>query len=100
TVRTASAAIGQPILALLGGYSVDFVHGILKRAINAVADLFGVSMDVPDTQPPSAMAEARAQQRLASASVGGARICCEPGNRRSEQPHKGAGPEFQASSAT
>jgi hypothetical protein len=27
TVRTAPAAIGQPILALLGGYSVDFVHG-------------------------------------------------------------------------
>jgi len=69
TVRTASAAIGQPILALLGGYSVDFVHGILKRAINAVANFFGVSMDGSDTQPRSAMAEAGAQQHLASASA-------------------------------
>src|SRR5215470_1665417 len=46
-------AIGQPILALLGGYSVDFVHGILKRAINTVANFFGVSMDASDTSPQS-----------------------------------------------
>jgi hypothetical protein len=69
TVRTASAAIGQPILALLGGYSVDFVHGILKRAINAVANFFGVSMDGPDNQPRPVRAEVAAQQRLVLASA-------------------------------
>jgi hypothetical protein len=69
TVRTASAAIGQPILALLGGYSVDFVHGILKRAINAVANFFGVSMDGADNQPRPVRAEVGAQQRLALASA-------------------------------
>jgi hypothetical protein len=51
TVQATPAAIAQPILALLGGYSVDFVHGILKRAINTVANFFGVSMDGPDNQP-------------------------------------------------
>jgi hypothetical protein len=39
---TVPAAIGQPILALLGGYSVDFVHGILRRGINAVSHFFGL----------------------------------------------------------
>jgi hypothetical protein len=42
--------IGQPLLALLGGYSVDFVHGILRRAINAVGAFFGVAMDAVDNQ--------------------------------------------------
>lgn len=90
TVRTASAAIGQPILALLGGYSVDFVHGILKRAINAVANFFGVSMDESATQPPSPMAEAGAQQHLASASVSAQRAYAaspeigDPSNRINE----------------
>jgi hypothetical protein len=41
----AAGAIAQPILALLGGYSVDFVHGVLKRAINTVSNFFSVSMD-------------------------------------------------------
>jgi hypothetical protein len=62
-------AIGQPILALLGGYSVDFVHGILTRAISTVANFFGVSIDRPDNQPRSARAEAAPQQRLALASA-------------------------------
>ena len=90
TVRTATVAIGQPILALLGGYSVDFVHGILRRAINAVANFFGVSMDGSDTQPLRAMAEAGARQRLASASVGAERAYVaspeigDPSNRINE----------------
>jgi hypothetical protein len=64
-----AAAIGQPILALLGGYSVDFVHGVLKRAINAVSSFFGVSMDgTADNQQRPAIAEALAQQRQATAS--------------------------------
>jgi len=75
TVRSVPPAIGQPILALLGGYSVDFVHGILKRAIHTVANFFGVSMDGPEIQPRADRAEAVAQQRLAltSASVGAER---------------------------
>jgi hypothetical protein len=70
TVRTVPPAIGQPILALLGGYSIDFVHGILKRAIHTVADFFGVSMGEPDNQPRPGRAKAVAQQRLALASIG------------------------------
>jgi low temperature requirement protein LtrA len=76
TVGTASVAFGQPILALIGGYSVDFVHGILTRAINSVGSFFGVSMaGGADTQPRPGMVEAVAQQRLAlaSASAGTAR---------------------------
>jgi len=69
TVHATPAAIGQPILALLGGYSVDFVHGILKRAINTVGNFFGVSMgDGVDNQRRAGMTEALAQERLATAS--------------------------------
>jgi hypothetical protein len=81
TVGTASVAIGQPILALLGGYSVDFVHGILTRAINSVGNFFGVSMaGGADNQPRPGMVEAVAQQRLAlaSASVGPERAPASP----------------------
>jgi hypothetical protein len=80
TVRTVPPAIGRPILALLGGYSVDFVHGILTRAISTVANFFGVSIDRPDNQPRPARAEVAAQQRLAVASAlagPGARISSE-----------------------
>jgi hypothetical protein len=73
TAQAIPAALGQPILALLGGYSVDFVHGILRRAINAVANFFGVSMDGgTGDKRRVGMAEAVAQQRLAlaSASIG------------------------------
>jgi hypothetical protein len=38
-------AIGEVILCLLGGYSVDFVHGTLKRAINTLGNFFGVTTD-------------------------------------------------------
>jgi hypothetical protein len=69
----AAGAIGQPMLALLGGYSVDFVHGLLKRAITTLGNFFGISGDGPTaSQQQAAMAETIAQQRvaLASASVG------------------------------
>jgi hypothetical protein len=70
---TAPVAIGQPILALLGGYSVDFVHGLLTRAINSVGNFFGVSMaGGADNQPRPGMVEAVAQQRLALASASAA----------------------------
>jgi hypothetical protein len=39
------ATIGQPILALFGGYSVDLVHGILSHTIDTVASFFRVSGD-------------------------------------------------------
>ena len=78
TVRTVPPAIGQPILALPGGYSVDFVHGILTRAISTVANFFGVSIDRADTQPRSGRAEAAAQQRLALTSIGQERAPAAP----------------------
>ena len=63
------AAIVEPILALLGGYSVDFVHGILKRTINTLGDFFGVSMDGPvEAQQRAGAAEALAQERAAAAA--------------------------------
>ena len=37
------AAIGQPLLALLGGYSSDLVQGILSHTIDTVASFFRVS---------------------------------------------------------
>jgi hypothetical protein len=39
------ATIGQPILPLFGGYSVDLVHGILSHTIDTVASFFRVSGD-------------------------------------------------------
>jgi hypothetical protein len=45
TVNATAPGIGQPLLALLGGYSVDFFHGILKRAINTIGTFFGISAD-------------------------------------------------------
>jgi hypothetical protein len=63
----AAGAIAQPILALLGGYSVDFVHGLLKRAINTVSNFFSISTDgAADNQQRPAVAEALAQERLAT----------------------------------
>jgi hypothetical protein len=40
-----ASKIGQPILALLGGYSGDLVHGILGHTLNTVASFFRVSGD-------------------------------------------------------
>ena len=38
--KSMPGVIGQPLLALLGGYSVDVVHSILNRIINAVNSVF------------------------------------------------------------
>jgi hypothetical protein len=52
-------AIGQPILALVGGYSVDLVHDFLKRVINALRTLLGLGDDrAGDTQPRAVATEA------------------------------------------
>jgi hypothetical protein len=40
---TVPATIGQPILALVGGYSIDLVHGILSHTIDTLASFFRVS---------------------------------------------------------
>jgi hypothetical protein len=42
---TIPGAIGEPALALLGGYSVDVVHTILDRVINAVSSVFRAPED-------------------------------------------------------
>jgi hypothetical protein len=39
-VPTPYGVVGQPLLALLGGYSVDVVHSIINRIINAVSSVF------------------------------------------------------------
>jgi hypothetical protein len=70
TVQAVPSAIGQPLLALLGGYSVDFVHGILKRAINTLGNFFGVSADgAADNQQRAGAVETIAPQALARASA-------------------------------
>ena len=69
TGASAAGAIAQPILALVGGYSVDFVHGLLRRAINTVGNFFSVSTDgAADNQLRPAIAEAVALERLATTS--------------------------------
>ena len=64
-----SPAVGEPLLALLGGYSVDVVHGILSRVINTIGSLFhGPSADTVENQARARVAEAGAQERLSTAS--------------------------------
>ena len=58
----------QPILALVGGYSVDFVHGILKRTINTLGNFFGVSDQEVDDQQRGGSAENAAQEKLVMAA--------------------------------
>src|SRR6185437_14960080 len=51
------AIVGQPVLALLGGYSVDVVHGILSRIVDAIGGLFrapGSSGDAIETAEAAA----------------------------------------------
>jgi hypothetical protein len=40
--------LGQPVLALLGGFSAELVHHILTRFINSIRNLFGSD----EAQPP------------------------------------------------
>lgn len=58
----------QPVLALVGGYSVDFVHGILKRTINTLGNFFGVSEREGDDQQRAGAAETAAQEKLVMAT--------------------------------
>ena len=65
TSVVAQGPLVQPILALVGGYSVDFVHGILKSTIDKLGNFFGISVD---DQQRAGMPEAVAQERLATAT--------------------------------
>jgi hypothetical protein len=48
------ATIGQPLLALLGGYSVDLLHGILSHTINTLGSFFRGSRDgMVENQAPA-----------------------------------------------
>jgi hypothetical protein len=61
----APPTFGQPILALLGGYSGDLVHGILSHTIDTIASFFRVSGDpLGDNQRRGQEAEVTAQERL------------------------------------
>jgi hypothetical protein len=55
------SAIGEPLLALLGGYSVDLVHGILSQIVNKLGSLFQTA--------PQAQVEKPAPDRPREASV-------------------------------
>jgi hypothetical protein len=67
-----SPAVGEPLLALLGGYSVDVVHGILSRVINTIGSLFrGPGDDTLENQARARVAEAVAQERLSTAAESG-----------------------------
>ena len=66
----APPTFGQPILALLGGYSGDLVHGILSHTIDTVASFFRISGDpIVDNQPREQVAEVMAQERLTTTTT-------------------------------
>jgi hypothetical protein len=45
--------IGVPLLALLGGYSVDLVHGILSHIVDTLASFFRISLPDPGGDRPT-----------------------------------------------
>lgn len=62
------ASLGQPILALLGGYSFDVVYGILNHTIDTIRRFFLGDREGPEEKRESArLTEAAAQGRLTSA---------------------------------
>jgi hypothetical protein len=62
--------VGEPILALLGGYSVDLVVGILNRVIGVISSLFQTPGDTAiEAHARTPAAEVMAQERLTRASV-------------------------------
>ena len=70
-------------LALRGRYSVDFVHGILKRAINTPGHFFGFRW-ATRREPRAGTAEPAAQHRLALASTWGNPVRAPPSSRNTE----------------
>jgi len=67
-------SLGQPILALLGGYSFDVVYGILNHTIESIRRFFLGARDGSEANREGArLAEAAAQERLTSAAYLAAR---------------------------
>jgi hypothetical protein len=47
------SVIGEHLLALLGGYSVDMVHGILSQLVNKLGSVFQTAPQTPVEKPTS-----------------------------------------------
>jgi hypothetical protein len=62
------AIVGQPVLALLGGYSVDVVHGILSRIVDSIGGLFHSPSGPVDTIKTETAEAAAGRERLRIAS--------------------------------
>jgi hypothetical protein len=62
------AIVGQPVLALLGGYSVDVVHGILSRIVDSIGSLFQSPSGSVDASKIETAEAAAGRERLKIAS--------------------------------
>jgi hypothetical protein len=63
------AIVGQPVLALLGGYSVDVVHGVLSHIIDSIGSFFRTSSGAPSGgNTVEIVAAAASRERLTIAS--------------------------------
>ena len=64
------AVVEQPVLALLGGYSVDVVHGLLSHIINTIGNFFRIPSSAPNEENAvdAAAAAAAARERLVIAT--------------------------------
>ena len=67
-VSSGPASVGQPVLALLGGYSVDVVHGILSHIVDSIGNFFRTPNSSLGEGNPAGVAEASARERLTIAS--------------------------------
>jgi hypothetical protein len=68
TAHFMPAIVGQPVLALLGGYSVDVVHGILSRVVDSIGSLFRSPTGPGDASKIETAEAAAARERLKIAS--------------------------------
>jgi hypothetical protein len=62
------AIVGQPVLALLGGYSVDVVHGILSRIVDWMGSLFRSPSGPVEASKIETVEAAAGRERLKIAS--------------------------------
>ena len=67
--RVMPAIVGQPVLALLGGYSVDVVHGVLSHIIDSFGSFFRTPSSAPgEGNTVDVAAAAASRERLTIAS--------------------------------
>jgi hypothetical protein len=67
--RVMPAIVGQPVLALLGGYSVDVVHGVLSHIIDSFGSFFRTPSGAPgEGSTVDVAAAAASRERLTIAS--------------------------------